>query len=299
MFYAGNDEFMDGTLAFIREGVAAGEPILVVLDMAKIDALAHELRQDADRVVFADMSEVGANPARIIPAWQSFVAQHSRPRQRLRGIGEPIWSTRSPAELAECQRHEALLNLAFDDPDFWLLCPYDITTLDDAVIAAAHTNHPYVRIGSIPSASEEYRGADAFAAPFDEPLPDPPRVAELLTFNASLTSVVRALVSEHAARAGLRRDRAADFTFAVHEIATNCIRHANGRGTLRIWREADAVVCEVRGVGRIADPLVGRTCPERYAESGRGLWLANHLCDLVQIRSFATETAVRLRMTVG
>jgi MEDS: MEthanogen/methylotroph, DcmR Sensory domain len=44
----------------------------------------------------------------------------------LRGIGEPLFATRSADELVECQRHEALLNLAFQDaPGFWLLCPYD------------------------------------------------------------------------------------------------------------------------------------------------------------------------------
>ena len=65
--------------------------------------------------------------------------------RRLRGIGEPIWADRSPDELVECQRHEALLNLAFADAgDFWLLCPYDVDALDPDVIAEAHHSHPAV-----------------------------------------------------------------------------------------------------------------------------------------------------------
>ena len=33
-----------------------------------------------------------------------------------------------------------------------------------------------------------------------------------------------------------------------------------------------------------------------YQESGFGLWLANQLCDLVQIRSFADGSVVRLHL---
>jgi MEDS: MEthanogen/methylotroph, DcmR Sensory domain len=64
---------------------------------------------------------VAANPARIIPAWRDFVASVDG-RGHARGIGEPIWAERTPAELVECQRHETLLNLAFAGvPAWWLL----------------------------------------------------------------------------------------------------------------------------------------------------------------------------------
>ena len=65
------------------------------------------------------------------------------PGKRLRGIGEPIWAARTPAEMAECHRHEGLLNVAFaDSPGFWLLCPYDTTTLDPADVAARVRDPP-------------------------------------------------------------------------------------------------------------------------------------------------------------
>lgn len=76
VFYSGWDEFVNGTVPFIRQGVAAGEAVLVVESTTKIDMLRMALDANADRVVFADMAEVGANPARIIPAWQEFVQKH-------------------------------------------------------------------------------------------------------------------------------------------------------------------------------------------------------------------------------
>src|SRR4051812_21731035 len=115
-FYGDADEFMRGTLTFIRGAVADDEPILVVLNAEKIDALRNELQDSAERVTFADMNEIGANPARIIPAWHDFLVGNARPGRRVRGIGEPISAARRPDELVECHRHEALLNVAFDDP---------------------------------------------------------------------------------------------------------------------------------------------------------------------------------------
>jgi anti-sigma regulatory factor (Ser/Thr protein kinase) len=60
------------------------------------------------------------------------------------------------------------------------------------------------------------------------------------------------------------------------------------------------VVCEVAdsgGVGGpIADPMVGRERPATGLDSGRGLWLANQLCDLVQLRTSGTGTVVRMHV---
>ena len=174
LLYAGPEQFLAGTLPFIRAALAADEPVLAVLDAGKIGALRAELGRDAARVLFADMVEVGANPARIIPAWQDFVDRHAAAGGRIRGIGEPIWPGRSPAALAECQRHEELINVAFSDPVFSLLCPYDTDTLDRAVIDEARRSHPFVREAGVSSASPSFPGAAALSAPYDDPLPDPP-----------------------------------------------------------------------------------------------------------------------------
>jgi hypothetical protein len=145
LLYAGEVDFLTGTLPFIREGVAAGEPVLVVVSAAKVGLLRSALGGDADRVAFADMADVGANPARIIPAWRDFVDALDGGGRSARGIGEPIWAGRTPDELVECQRHETLLNLAFTGvPAWWLLCPYDTSALGGQVLAEARRSHPFV-----------------------------------------------------------------------------------------------------------------------------------------------------------
>jgi len=115
LFYAGERDFVARTSAFIRDAVRAGEPILVAVGARKIDLLRAELDEDAARVRFEDMSDLGRNPAWIIPAWADFVAEQGEAPGRFRGVGEPVTPDRGPEELIECERHEALLNLAFGD----------------------------------------------------------------------------------------------------------------------------------------------------------------------------------------
>jgi anti-sigma regulatory factor (Ser/Thr protein kinase) len=297
LLYSGWAEFVAGTVPFIRQGVKAGEPVLVVESVDKIQMLRVALGGDADAVLFADMAEVGSNPARIIPAWHEFVSRHRSPGRRMRGIGEPIWKGRSPDELIECQRHESLLNVAFGHGEpWWLLCPYDTEKLDSSVIDEARRSHEYVMEGSEVSRSETFRGLEASGAPFDVPLPDRGTSLGELTFVSDGLASVRYMVAHHAHASGLGAGRAEELMTAVNEIATNSVRHGGGGGSLRIWQEDAAVVCEIRDTGRFSNPLADRQQPAPIHTAPRGLWLANQLCDLVQIRNFADGTVIRLHM---
>ena len=83
---------------------------------------------------------------------------------------------------------------------------------------------------------------------------------------------------------------------AAHEIATNSVRHGGGqRRPAHLARGATPLICDVRDSGRIAQqPLVGRVRPALGQTGGWGLWLANQLCDLVQLRELPDGSVVRL-----
>src|SRR5262245_49267539 len=66
--YRDSDEFLSGMLRFIRDGIEGADPVFVVLTAEKIARLREALGADARHVLFADMAEIGANPARIIAA---------------------------------------------------------------------------------------------------------------------------------------------------------------------------------------------------------------------------------------
>jgi anti-sigma regulatory factor (Ser/Thr protein kinase) len=297
LLYSGHDGFLAGTVPFIRAGLEADEPVLAMVSPTKIDLLRDALNGAADDVHFADMHEVGSNPARIIPAWRQFVDDHGSEGRSLRGIGEPIWSERSPAELVECQRHESLLNLAFGEGcPMRLLCPYDTDALDAAVITEAHRSHPVIVEDGAERDSDCYHGIDVVSAPFAHPLSAPPRDAARVDFTGETLDAVRHFVAAHAGRIGLDAPHRSDLVLAVNEVATNSVLHGGGDGTLLVWSEGEALICELRDTGVFDHPLAGRERPRPDRVGGHGLWLANQLCDLVQVRSFSTGTVVRLHL---
>jgi anti-sigma regulatory factor (Ser/Thr protein kinase) len=92
--------------------------------------------------------------------------------------------------------------------------------------------------------------------------------------------------------------RGFDLVVAAREIATNRLRHGGGRGAVRIWRDEEVLLCQFTDGGALTEPLVGRELPGEDSEGRRGIWLANQLCDLVQIRVFDCGTVVRLHMAL-
>jgi anti-sigma regulatory factor (Ser/Thr protein kinase) len=302
MLYQGLGDFIAQTAPFIREAIHAEQPILVAVDREKIDELGRLLGADAAKVRFEDMATIGRNPARIIPVWRAFVDQHADSRRGARGIGEPIWAGRSEDELVECERHEALLNLAFAAPptDLRLVCPYDTGSLPVSVIREAERNHPVVVERGAPRRSVTYLDLDAIAEPFDTRLPEPGEVPlEIRLFDEQRLQEVRAFVKAQALERGVDPKRAPDMVLAVDEVVTNSIRHGGGRGVIRIWSQDGKMICEVQDRGLIDQPLVGRVEPDPSQPSGFGLWLANQLCDLVQVRTSTEGSAIRLHIGIG
>jgi anti-sigma regulatory factor (Ser/Thr protein kinase) len=299
LLYADEDELLAGAIPFLRAGMEGEEALLVAMPSSSLRLLEGELRGADERVQFVDMQQLGRNPARIISAWHDFVVRNLDDGRPVRGIGEPIWAGRSAAELDECDRHEALLNLAFADSPAWsLLCPYNISTLDEAVLEGAERNHPVIRERGDQRDSARHTHPSACAKPFDGRLAPPQRVLAELSFGIADLARVRRLVGELAAHAGLISQQVQDLVLAADEAATNSVRHGGGCGRLRVWRDDRAVGCDIHDRGHIEEPLVGRIRPPGDQLSGRGLWLANHLCDLVQIRSCPAGSVVRLQISL-
>jgi anti-sigma regulatory factor (Ser/Thr protein kinase) len=295
LFYAGDREFVTAVSSFVREGVYWGEPVLVLVPGRKIEMLRWSLRGDAANVRFEDMTDIGRNPGRVISVWRDFATDH-RSAPSIRGVGEPVWPGRTADELVECELHEDLLNLAFADAPLWVLCPYDTRTLDPSVIAEVTRNHRWTSDGRRPPPNAPPRLPTHLADPLEGVLADPPEGAAHVDFDGDSLGNVRTIVTHLAGRHGLSTEAREGLVLALNEVATNSVRHGGGRGELRTWTTHDSLVCEVRDGGVIPDPLVGRFRPAPTAHRGFGLWLANHLCDLVQIRSGPAGSVVRLHM---
>jgi anti-sigma regulatory factor (Ser/Thr protein kinase) len=297
LFYRGDDSFIEGTADFVREGLAGGEAVLVALVPEKTALLRDALGNDAAKVPFLDMKEIGGNPARIIPEWQRFVDSSAALGRSARGIGEPVWADRGADEIAECHVHEHLLNTAFDGGPGWRLrCPYDADALSPAVVAEAERSHPLLVVDDLLADSASYLAAGDDASGLLGPLPDHHPEARLLRFDSETLPGVRLTLLVAAQAAGLSSGRTEELILAAHEAATNSIRYGGGDGELRSWHDGTQFVCEIRDRGRITLPLAGRVMPDGEQEGGRGLWMINQLCDLVQLRSSQEGTSVRMYM---
>jgi|GEM_PF-811597 len=302
VFYDGIDEFLSMVVPFLRAGLELDQAMMVAIIEPRLSAVREALGPDAERIDFVDMAELGHNPARIIPAWREFVERSAG--RSMRGVGEPIWAGRRAAEIAEGQLHEALLNSCVDpDTPLWLLCPYDVAALDDTIIDEAWRSHPVVSRSSrfsgrdvpAPAAIDriDYGGDDHLRLLFAAALPTPagPPTQLPTTDPASLaTDVLRG-----AAAAGLPAQRSTRLATAVAEIvAAGRQESASSKVSVRMWRDEAALVCEVGDAGVVDDAQIGRRSGFAAPSRERGIRLANELCDLVQVRSGAGGTTVRL-----
>jgi anti-sigma regulatory factor (Ser/Thr protein kinase) len=295
LLYTDGDEYLAATVPFVRDGLAAGEPVAAAVPTANLASLRSALGADADRVVWRDMTVAGRNPGAILPTVLiPFANAHAGRRVRI--IGEPIWAGRTGTEYPACAQHEALINAAFVGRAATILCPYDISVLDPAWVDDAHRTHPVMVTATERWDSRFYADPVAFAAGFNHPLPDPPPGAATVVVDVFTVRRARRFVADEAGRAGLPAERIPDLALAVNELAANAIRHGGGSGRLAVWVEDDYLLCQLSDTGHVADPLAGRVPPQLGAPGGRGLMMVNQLCDLVRVHTTGNGTTTRLHM---
>lgn len=221
--------------------------------------------------------------------------------QRLRMIGEPLWTARTRQESKEWARHESLINAALARANATLMCTYDTRVVGPDVVAEMAQTHPELVVigGCRPSSS--YADPVVFNAEADKsPLPKPPPSALRLRFSGvGQLFTLRDFVTSYAAWAGAAIQDVEQFVQAVDEVATNALEHGGRSGVLRVWTGPHTMSGEVSDTRtELHDPLAGRLPTGRLAARGRGLWLARQLCDLVELRTSPAGTNVRLHLNL-
>jgi anti-sigma regulatory factor (Ser/Thr protein kinase) len=101
--------------------------------------------------------------------------------------------------------------------------------------------------------------------------------------------------------------RAEDVIIAVHELASNAVRHGAGRGRLRIWNHDEALCCQVEDSGpepRAAGPGArvgaGAGAADGWSYGhGHGLWLARQVADQMTVMSGPEGTRAAVTFTLG
>jgi anti-sigma regulatory factor (Ser/Thr protein kinase) len=295
LFYRGEQEYLAGTVPFIRAGLDAGEPVAVAVPRRQLELLRGALGSDADRVLMLDMQVAGRNPGRIIPGVLRAFADAHQDAKRVWIIGEPIWAGRSSVEYPACVQHEALINLAFTGRHVSILCPYAADELDPVVLADAEATHPVLVTAGREEVSDVY-APEQIVRNYNQPLPCPQPssgAVNVLDFGADNLPQVRELAADQARSAGLAKDRIEDLELVVCELSANSVLHGGGSGTIKVWVEAGQFVCEISDAGHISDPLAGRRPVGMSDKGGRGLLLSNHVSDLLRRHTTGSGTVTR------
>jgi anti-sigma regulatory factor (Ser/Thr protein kinase) len=291
--HRGSGALLAAAAAFIEHGLAASEPTMAIFPTVTLERLRSRLGSSAGRVRLEDMTVAGRNPARLLPLILEF-AETARGSSRI--IGQPLWDGRSDPEVAEVMCHEALVNLALAGRDAQVLCAYDLDAADRRVLADVRRTHPQlVSLDGRRSASVDYiapsRG-DGERHPRLEASRPP---VEEIPVTRELRGL-RQRVASSALTGQLPESRRQDFVLAVNEAAINALEYGQAPRVARLWRRGSSVIAEVVARGRVDDPLVGRRNPVAHASRGRGLWIINQLCDLVQLRHEGPTTRLRLHV---
>ncbi|MFI0479288.1 anti-sigma factor RsbA family regulatory protein [Actinomadura sp. 9N215] len=304
--YDGMEQFLDGAVPFLLDGVDAGDRVLAVCGTARETLLRDVLGPAAADVEFTDASTWYAHPSRTLADCLSDADDTAWRGRRLRVLGDPVWASRSPLEVAEWQRVEAVVNVAFRGTGASVLCPY-AATLPPGVVAAARKTHPETVRGARALANPGFVDPWAYCAQSDrEPLPKPPPDADTFKIDRPDLYWLRAYVSEYARQTPLPEEDVQRLLVAVTEVVTNALRHGEPPIVLRMWTDAHAAdpafVCEVGDEGRWPPGTGYGLIPPRRGDTGSGgrfgLWAVRLLCSIVQIRTGDHGSVVRLRLTL-
>lgn len=292
VLWRGRDQLLEASLPLLTAAIDAGNPAMVTLTRSTWELIRTELGRASRDVTWVDLAILGPNPARLTAVWLDLL--HACGGRPAHGLSEPLWSGRDDVD-EEGHIHEATLNVAVTpSTPLWLRCLYDADALDVDALAEARRTHPVVLTGTEPAASGSYAGAAHGASLRSRSLAPPSPSHERLTFGPDDLREVRRFVAEHARSAQVPAGRTDDLVLAINEVAANSIDHGGGRGVVRAWRTQDSLVVEVMDSGHLTDPLAGRINPGTRDNRGRGLWMVNQLCDLVQVRSTRRGTVVRV-----
>ncbi len=123
-------------------------------------------------------------------------------------------------------------------------------------------------------------------------------------FDADTLYQLRSAVAAHGSDLGLVEATLTDLVLVAHELASNAVRHggvnSTDPGRLRLWRDRDAVLCEVSDHGPgVADPdTAGRFPPPPGANGGRGLWIIRQVVHDLAIETGPDGTTITAAISV-
>jgi anti-sigma regulatory factor (Ser/Thr protein kinase) len=287
--YESDHEYVASSVAFLREGLEAGEACMVGNTRDGLAIMRDALGADADRVAFFDVGALYTRPARAVATYYGAFREQLRSAPSVRAVANGQFGpTREDWE--EWTGYEAITNLAYSHLPVWVVCAYDANKLPDPLIEAVWRTHPEVL-------GDDWQDSDHFEDPRElvrRLTPEPEPLPDLRSFSPGDDLE---LFREHLARelmaAEVPEAKALDMLVAGTEVAANAVRHGGGIEEVRAGRADGRFVCEViDGGSGFDDPVAGYRAPREG--TGSGLWIARQVAWKVECFHSARGFTVRI-----
>jgi CheY-like chemotaxis protein len=174
LVYSSADELAAGTLSFLRQGLARGEHVLVVLREEGCAVLRRALGDDAARIEFADAGAWYRSPEHALEQYGLYLGDHlGRGAPRVRVVAEVIWPpSLAPAGVAGWKRYEAGISVAMAAVPVSFICAYNTQELPAGIITDAQRTHPVLRTADGARPSAHYSQPGAFIRDLERDVPE-------------------------------------------------------------------------------------------------------------------------------
>ncbi|MEV5747284.1 sensor histidine kinase [Actinoallomurus sp. NPDC052308] len=296
LLYGHEDEFLDATIPFLREGLARGGRPVVISERAGL--VRRCLGRGAGTVEFVDASGWFGAPARTLTAYLAHARERWWPQGPLYLVAEPVWRACTRPEIREWGRLESLLNVAFAETRTNLLCAYDVRSLPAEAAEDVGRTHPELVGVTGSRQSALFTDPAVFYAERNRvPLAPPTEPVLSRDLAGGDPAGLRAFVAAAAEHHGLSRERSLALVQSVGEVVAHITRCGGGHGSVWVWSAHGRLICDVVDAGTaLDDRYLGYFPPTPHRPAGAGMWAVRQLCDLVEIRSGAGGSVVRLHM---
>ncbi len=270
--YDAEDEHVAVSVAFLREGLEAGQAGVVAHTRSGLARVRDGLGADASAVTFVDVGSAYTRPARTLAAYHAVYADVLRRAPSLRAVADVQFGP-DPGEWGVWTGYEAVFNRSLAHLPAWVLCTYSTRSLPEPVREGVWRTHPQVLAGST------WQSSPAFTDPEDvlrEVGPPPRPLPGLRTMAVGDTvEEFREHLAREMATDGVPSVKVLDGLVAASEVFVNALQHG-GVAHVRVGRVRGRFVCEVVDLGPgFDDPTAGYLAPRHGV--GAGLWVARQL----------------------
>ena len=300
LFHATDDDLLAAAVPFLKDGLDAGDTVVLTCDDPITDLLTTAVGDDP-RFAYLPRADSYRRCVTAVAAYRAVVDRAvAEGAAQVRLVGDVDLGV--PPDEQEWGRYEAVCNAALVALPVWSLCLYDTARLPASVTSTGRLTHPQLldRHGRTPNPdylepAECLRRSHHNRA---EPLEAQPAGVHRDNVQRDALDGLRNDVHRTMASSGASDDTIGGFVVALNEVVANALQHGRPPVAVDFWSGPDRSACLVADSGPgFDDPLTGYLLPARGTAGSRGLYLARQLCDRLSVGHEAGRFTVR--MAVG